>query len=76
MVLNFCDGCNKIVSDKEVSLFITKPSHILEKTVNAYKNRNPKAVGCYLVTQVVVCGRIREPSPEEYFIYHTLKING
>jgi hypothetical protein len=73
--MNFCDKCNKFVPDSEVQdlLSLGHPRHVYKKTVNAYKNQRPGTVGCLLVSETVLCGNIREPDEQEYFIYHTLE---
>lgn len=71
--MNFCDKCNKLVPDKEVKDFVNEHKiHLYTITVNAYKNQPKGMIGCLLVDELVFCGKIREPSAEEYFIYHTL----
>ena len=75
--MNFCDKCNKIVPNSEVKdIFnIGKKTHVYTEYVNAYKNQQPGMIGCCLVNEEVWCGTIREPTDQEYFIYHTLGVN-
>lgn len=78
--MNFCDKCNKIVSDSEVidaslgNLVVKTKRHVYKKIVNAYKNMRPGQIGYCPVSETVWCGNIREPNEQEYFIYYTLNI--
>ncbi len=73
--MNFCDKCNKLVPDSEVKDIFNNGNkrHTYTKTVNAYKNQRPGAIGYCAVSETVRCGNIREPDEMEYFLFHTLK---
>ena len=49
-------------------------THVYKQTVNAYKNQRPDIIGCCLVEETVWCGKVREPTDYEYFIYETCKV--
>lgn len=49
--------------------------HRYTKTENLYKNP-PGVIGYCPIERTVLCGTVREATPEEYFILHTLKSNG
>lgn len=84
--MNFCEECNKIVPDSEVKQPFKnakadfpyrndKRIHFYEKCVNiANRSGRPDVIGCCLVNETVWCGDVREPTDQEYFIYHTLKM--
>lgn len=42
--------------------------HHYTRMVNAYKNQSPGMIGFCPETEHVYCGKIREATPEEYFI--------
>ena len=80
--MNFCEDCNKIVPDKEVKqpfkdlkngLGNNRRIHVYEECVNI-SQAGPGMIGCCLVNHIVWCGNIREPTDQEYFIYHTLEM--
>lgn len=79
-MINFCEECNKIVPETEIKcndLFgKDKLFHVYTKMKNLYNNAGTNRIGCCLVKETVLCGRIREPSDMEYFIHHTLGISG
>jgi hypothetical protein len=90
-MIYFCDGCEKIVSVSEVLDFTNiglkaakefglEPTgqnlvHRYKQTVNAYKHQRPDTIGYCPVEETVFCGKVREPTDHEYFIYHTCKTN-
>lgn len=80
--MNFCEKCNKIVPDSEVKQPFknlkaefknNKKIHVYDQCVNIGSNR-PNIIGCCLVNETVWCGDVREPTDQEYFIYHTLEM--
>jgi len=81
--MNFCEECNKIVPDTEVKQPFKnlkegfkndKRIHVYHKTVNiSNRSGNSDVIGCCLVNEIVWCGDIREPTDQEYFIYHTIQ---
>lgn len=82
----YCEKCEKVVPEDEVLDFAAKfgraskykPSgkvHCYKQTVNAYKNQAPGTIGCYLVEETVWCGKVREPTDQEYFICNLTKSN-
>lgn len=82
--MNFCEGCNKIVPDSEVKQPFKnanadfpyrndKKIHVYETCVNIFQ-AGPGMIGCCLVNETVWCGDVREPTDQEYFIYHTLEM--
>lgn len=72
--MNFCDKCNKIVPENEIQNILSFKKHIYRVTENAYHNKGTMRVGFLPISKTIFCGTIREPTPEEYFIYHTLKV--
>lgn len=50
-------------------------THVYKQTVNAYKNQRPDIIGCCLVQETVWCGKVREPTDYEYFLFETCKAN-
>lgn len=48
--------------------------HVYKQTVNAYKNQRPGMIGCCLEQETVWCGNVREPTDQEYFLFHTCKV--
>ena len=83
--MNFCEECKKIVPDSEVKQPFSnanapfpyrndKRIHVYHRTVNiSNRNGRPDVIGCCLVDEVVWCGNVREPTDQEYFIYHTIQ---
>jgi hypothetical protein len=69
----FCEKCSKIVPEKEVRLVGTAMFHYYETSENLYKNAGTNRIG--YCPQIIphFCGKLREPTDIEYFIYHTLK---
>jgi hypothetical protein len=73
----FCPKCEKIVSEEE-----TKNLYINDETIynhvfwswyiKDYPYNNQSFIGGSSIYQVI-CGVVREPTPEEYFIHYTLK---
>lgn len=77
--LYFCEKCDKIVPEKEVKeiKFFDKVSlhHSYDVMENFYKNQRPGTIGFCPVTRHIFCGKVREPTDQEYFIYHTCNVN-
>jgi len=82
--MNFCEACCKIVPDSEVKQPFKNAKadfpyrndsrmHIYNQYVNIGSN-SPDVIGCCLVNETVWCGDVREPTDQEYFIYHTLEM--
>lgn len=85
----FCEICEKIVPENEVYEMPKMPAipelGILTETpphkIHRYKelrniyNNPPDVIGCCLVEEEIWCGSVREPTQEEYFIYHTIGTN-
>lgn len=73
----FCEKCNKIVPDSEVKELKFKENssffHAYNVVENAYKNQRPGVIGYCPVNRHVLCAKLREPTDQEYFIYHTCK---
>lgn len=72
--MNFCEKCCKIVPDDELSNILSTKIHVYKEIENAYQNKGTMRVGFLAVVKRRFCGIIREPTPEEYFIYHTLDV--
>lgn len=64
-----------IFHEEQEKKFTLEPhrTHVYKQTVNAYKNQAPGTIGCCLVEETVYCGKVREPTDHEYFIFHTCK---
>jgi len=73
--LNFCEQCCRLVPDSEVKNLFGLQRHYYTKTVNGYKNQMPGMIGYYPVKEEVYCGKVREPTDMEYFIFETCKSN-
>lgn len=79
--MNFCDKCLCLVPDKEV--YNTKELEFRGKTIPSRKihkfketynvnGYSPGKINFCMGTRDVLCGDIREPTHEEYFIFVTL----
>jgi hypothetical protein len=71
--LSFCDKCDKIVPESERYKWCGKIIHYWVTTENAYNNAGTNRIGYFPVQRQHHCGELREPNPQEYFIYETLK---
>lgn len=71
-MINFCDKCNKVVKESEIkdlSIAQDSPTHVYTAIHNAYGNQAPGMIGFCAVYTEVICGNIRQPTPEEYLAY-------
>lgn len=69
----YCEECQDIVPEEDTKDFF-KNGHVVHTythMVNAYKNQRPGMIGFCAVDERVFCGKVREPTPEEYFIHYT-----
>ena len=71
--LSFCDKCDKIVPENERYKAFDKVIHYYITTENLYNNAGTGRIGYCPIQKPHYCGELREPNPQEYFIYETLK---
>ncbi len=70
--LFFCEDCNKIITKDKVedSFNLGILRHVYTETVNIYRNTSSYIMGYCPVNKKVYCGKVREPTVEEYFVYN------
>ncbi len=74
-MIHFCEDCEKIVPESEISdMFDTgKPFHYYISNASLGTSM-PGSFGYCSLEIPIFCGLVREPTPEVYFIYETLKL--
>lgn len=76
--MNFCTKCHKLVPDKEImqlTIFgkLGKKTHRYFELRNFYRWQSPGKVGFDPVSDIIYCGEVREPTPEECLAYELIK---
>lgn len=73
MTEHYCEKCQKLVPEIEIKPLLKDgivKFHFISKYENSYRNQSPGTIGCRLEWVTTLCGPVREPTDQEYFIFN------